>query len=394
MVLAQAANYAMPLILIPYLVRTLGLAGFGDFSVAQSIINVGIIVVQFGFNIYVTKLIAEKIKQQQNFDDTLSNTFILQVLLALLLISLAFIAYGLAPSRLLQLNLWYSFSWLGQALFPVWYFQGSQRFKQLALLNFFLRFSTFACVLLWVKQETDLLYVPMIYSFSYLSTGILACSVMWRHHSLQVPTLSSLVLSLNQSKDLFFSTIISSLLMNMPVFFLNHQVSKDEVGAFSAILRVVYAIKGMLTTCFQVLIPALVGGLDKLNHRSLISKLLAVLVLIVGVSLAIKHPLQSLLYGRYQTLDYNLEFSLLILSVIPGVLATLFLLVFATYYGQFARRKHAFFKVFIVAGLLYYPFIHWFNGLGAALVVLICELVLLALGKRVIFHKKSTRKGW
>lgn len=384
MVLAQAANYAMPLVLIPYLVRTLGLAGFGDFSVAQSIINVGIIVVQFGFNIYVTKDIAEKTKHGQSIDEIISTTFVLQIALAVALIVAASAVYAVVPVRAAQLSFWYSFAWLGQALFPVWYFQGSQRFKQLAWLNFVLRASTFVLVLLLIRREEQLLLLPMIYSFSYLSTGLLAGAVMWRRYALCIPSVKDLVVLVNNTKDLFFSNIVSVSLMNMPVLFLNHQVSKEEVGAFAAILRVIYAIKGMLNSGFQVLMPALINGRDQLDHKRIVRKVLLIVLLIVAAALAVKEPFQTVLYGQYDALGYDLEFTVLLLSVIPGALATLFILVFATYHGKFTERKRAFTQVFVVASLLYYPFIHFLNGLGAALVILMCEIVLLVLGIRIV----------
>jgi polysaccharide transporter, PST family len=370
--------------LIPYLVRTLGLAGFGDFSVAQSIINVGIIVVQFGFNIYVTKDIAEKTKHGQSIDEIISATFVLQIALAVALIMVASAVYAVVPVRAAQLSFWYSFAWLGQALFPVWYFQGSQRFKQLACLNFVLRASTFVLVLILIKREEQLLLLPMIYSFSYLSVGLLACAVMWRWHALRIPSVKDLAALANNTKDLFFSNIVSVSLMNMPVFFLNHQVSKEEVGAFAAILRVIYAIKGMLNSGFQVLIPALISERSQLNHKNIVLKVLLMLLLVVAVAITIKEPFQVMLYGQHAALNYDLEYSVLFVSVIPGALATLFLFVFATYHGKFAERKRAFAQVFVVASLLYYPFIHLLNGLGAALVILMCEIVLLVLGIRIV----------
>ncbi len=390
MVLAQAANYAMPLILIPYLVRTLGLGGFGEFSVAQSIINVGIIVVQFGFNIYVTKIIAEKIKHGQPIDEIISSTSVLQIALAMALIVAASAVYAVVPVRAAQLSFWYSFAWLGQALFPVWYFQGSQRFKQLAALSFMLRATAFVLVLLLIKREDQLLLLPMIYSFSYLIAGLFASAVMWRRHALRIPTAKGLAALANHTKDLFFSNIVSVSLMNMPVFFLNHQVSKEEVGTFAAILRVIYAIKGMLNSGFQVLIPALISERSQLNHRNIVLKVLLMLLLVVAVALMIREPFQIMLYGQHAALNYALEYSVLFVSVIPGALATLFLFVFATYHGKFTERKRAFSQVFVVASLLYYPFIHLLNGLGAALVILMCETVLLVLGIRIVSNNGHT----
>ena len=384
MVLAQAANYALPLLLIPYLVRTLGLGGFGDFSVAQSIISVGLILVQFGFNIYVTKDIAEKTAKGRAIDEVISATFSFQIVLAVVLMVLVSVVYAFHPGRVAQLSWWYSFAWLGQALFPVWYFQGTQSFKQLAGLNFALRASTFVLVLAFIKSEEHLLFLPMIYSFSYISTGVYACLIMWRRHGWHLPTVRELLALAINTKDVFVSSMVSVMLMNMPVFFLSHQVSKEEVGAFSAILRVIYAIKGMFNSGFQVLIPVLISERNRLDHRRIVLKVVLIVALIVTVAMLLKEPFLAVLYGQQAAFNNDLEYFVLCFSVIPGSLATLCVLVFATYYGDFTLRKRAFMWTLVITGVLYYPSIHLLNGLGAALTFLIGETTLLILGYRVV----------
>lgn len=384
MVLAQAANYALPLLLIPYLVRTLGLGGFGDFSVAQSIISVGLILVQFGFNIYVTKDIAEKTAKGRAIDDVISATFSVQIILAVVLIVLASVVYAVHPVRVAQLSLWYSLAWLGQALFPVWYFQGTQSFKQLAGLNFSLRASTFVLVLAFIKSEEHLLFLPMIYSFSYISTGVYACLIMWRRHTWRLPTVWELRALVSNTKDVFVSSMVSVMLMNMPILFLSHQASKEEVGAFSAILRVIYAIKGMLNSGFQVLIPALVSERNRLDHRRIGLKVVLIVAPIVTVAMLLKEPFLAMLYGQQAAFNNDLGYFVLCFSVIPGSLATLYVLVFATYYGDFTLRKRAFMWTLVITGVLYYPSIYLLNGLGAALTFLIGEITLLIWGYRVV----------
>ena len=340
-------------------------------------------------SIYVTKDIAEKNKNGQTIDSIISTTFVFQILISLILIAGATLLNIIIPTKTNQLTFLYSFAWLGQALFPVWYFQGKQRFKQLALLNFLLRLSSFILIFIFITKEDDLILLPAIYSFSCLSIGLLSSLIMWKNHSFLIPTASALANLANQTKDLFFSNVVSVLLLNMPIFFLNHLATKEEVGIFSAILRVIFALRGLINSSFQVLLPTLISEQDSLNHKGIVTKLLLVLLLICMVGLIAKEPFLALLYGQPTALSYNGQYEILLLSIIPGSLATLFNLVFASYYGRFKRRKHNFLWAFVVASVMYYPFIRLFNGLGAAMVILICDTLLLILGSRVIRHSKQ-----
>ena len=54
----QGANFILPLIILPYLVRTLGSEKYGLVMVAQSVALFLTIIVDFGFNISATREVA------------------------------------------------------------------------------------------------------------------------------------------------------------------------------------------------------------------------------------------------------------------------------------------------------------------------------------------------
>jgi len=387
MVIAQVGNYAIPLLLIPYLVRVLGVAGFGEFAVVQAIINVGIIVVQLGLNIYITKHIAEIIKNRESINGLVSLAYLLQISIAIILVAISWGIYKIFPENVMEMLFLYSFSWLGQAIFPVWYFQGTQRFKQLAFLNLMLRLSAFVLILIYVNQINHILRIPVIYSSSYIATGLIASVYMWRRHKFSWQGFRKIIDLVRNVRSIFLSNMVSILLMNMPIFFLNKIVTKEEVGVFSAILRIVYAIKGLLSTSFQVMIPAFISNKNNINIRDITQKVLLLVLLIVFASLMLREIVKELLYGSVDVVNYDIEYIVLMLSVIPGVMGTLYVFVFSTYFGAFRIRMHVFIRVFVMAILLYYPFIVSFKSIGAAYVILISETMLFFLGSKAISHK-------
>ena len=49
----------VPILLIPYLIKTLGIAGFGIIALCQAVVSYGVIFVDYGFNFTATKNIAQ-----------------------------------------------------------------------------------------------------------------------------------------------------------------------------------------------------------------------------------------------------------------------------------------------------------------------------------------------
>lgn len=390
MVLAQAANYLLPLLLIPYLVRTLDLAGFGHFSLAQSVISVGLIVVQFGFNIYVTKDIAEKRRDGVGIETIVSNTLLIQVVLALGLIAVAgFAAWMVPDNEVLWLLFLYSFAWFGQALFPTWYYQGCQHFKALAGLNLLLRVTTFVLVIVFVTQPSQIWLVPVFYSVSYLIFGVMGVRTLVRERLIVKPELSELRPLLGGSRDVFYSSLISVVLMNLPIFFLGLTASKEEVGGFSAVYRILMAIKSLVNSSFLALLPHLVSIGKQLNHARLALQTGGVALMLVVPLVILREELLTVLYGAGTILQYGTVFTVLSLSVLPGVLATLFIYVFASFYGDFTGRRNAFFVVLLFNLVLYYPVTAIGQGLGASLLILSSDTLLLWLGMRIVKRRTA-----
>src|SRR5918992_582225 len=80
--LLLGANYAIPLITIPYLVRVLGPTAFGSVAFAQGLIAYIVLLVNYGFDWTATRSIAVQRDEHFIVERTASSVWVAKVVLA------------------------------------------------------------------------------------------------------------------------------------------------------------------------------------------------------------------------------------------------------------------------------------------------------------------------
>ena len=82
--LIQGANYLLPLITIPYLIRILGVKGFGVLAFAAAVAQIFVVLTEFGFNLTATRAISINRANPERLNEIISGVFVLKGLLLLL----------------------------------------------------------------------------------------------------------------------------------------------------------------------------------------------------------------------------------------------------------------------------------------------------------------------
>ncbi len=181
----QGANYILPLITFPYLVKVLGVEKFGLVMLAIAVISYLNILVDYGFNLTATREVSiyreDKVRLNKIFNSVLFTKFFL------LNIAFIFLFIGVELFSVSPLLFIFSFGIvIGKALFPQWFFQGMEEMKYISYINIGAKVIFMLLIFVFIRKESDYLYVPLLNSLGFIISGIVALLIVVKKYNFKL----------------------------------------------------------------------------------------------------------------------------------------------------------------------------------------------------------------
>ncbi|MCL5027437.1 MAG: flippase [Bacteroidetes bacterium] len=257
----QIANYIIPLITLPYLVRVLLPSNYGLLAFAQALIQYFNVFIDYGFNFSATREISIYRQNKEKVSAIFSSVMTLKILFVFISLSiLSLIIFSFDKLRSEWLLYYCTFGIvIGQNMFPRWFFQGIEQMKYITILNLISRIIFTISIFVVVKSSNDYLYVPIINSLGFILAGILSLWVAFYTFKIRfiIPTFADLKYQLVEGWHLFISTLATSLYTTSNVFILGLFADSIIVGYYSAAERIIKAIEDFLSPIFYSVYPYL-----------------------------------------------------------------------------------------------------------------------------------------
>ncbi|WP_297457230.1 flippase [Persephonella sp.] len=255
----QGANYILPLITLPYLVRVLGPEKFGLIMFAQAFIQYFIILTDYGFNLSATREISINRDNKDKISEIFSSVMIIKFSLMLIsFIILTLIVFSFEKFRKEWLVYYLTFGMVvGQVLFPIWFFQGIEKMKYITFLNILAKSIFTVAIFIFVHQVSDYIYVPLLNSLGFIIAGILALWIVFKDFEIKFTKASfeSLIDQLKEGWHIFVSTVAISLYTVSNTFILGIFTNNTIVGYYSAAEKIVRAVQGLIIPISNAIYP-------------------------------------------------------------------------------------------------------------------------------------------
>lgn len=319
----QVANYILPLITLPYLVRVLGADKYGLISFAQASIQYFIILIDYGFGVSATRQVSINRDNKEKLSNIVSSVFVVKIFFLFVSIFILTAVLFLVPRFRFDWILYvYSFGMvIENVIFPVWFFQGVENMKYITIRNIFAKLFFTALIFVFIQKPCDYLYVPLINSLGMIIAGLAGLIPMFKKYSisLKMPSYKDCLFQLSEGWHIFTSRLFISAYTTSNTFILGLFTNNEIVGYYSAAEKIYKAIEGIRMPVAISLFPYFSKKIHDDQEKAIIQfrKLFHYafcLIIILSLFIFLTSPfLVHLLLGR------NYENSIIILKILAGV---------------------------------------------------------------------------
>ncbi|MFA6384565.1 MAG: flippase [Candidatus Omnitrophota bacterium] len=258
----QAINYLLPVLFLPYLIRMIGPEKFGLIAFAQACMQYFIILTDYGFSLSATREIALVKERPDKVKEIFSAVLATKIVLAAFSFLILLAVLRFVP-RFKHDHLVYIYSFgavIGSTIFPLWYFQGTERMKYIAGLNIIGGIIFAAGIFVFVDGPSDYLLIPLFYSVVSVATGIAGLYVAFHKFSVtfSFQRYSDIKQQLKAGWNIFSSSVAINAYTSTRIFAVGLLTTNTVTGYYSIAEKIAGIIQTFPLASFsQALFPRL-----------------------------------------------------------------------------------------------------------------------------------------
>lgn len=397
LIVLQGSNYLFPLLTFPYLIRTLGIGNYGVLIFCVGMMQFLNVFIDYGFNISGTKDISIHKQNQEKINDIYNVIMTIKVMLASLVGIIYFAVIEMVPffsenrtAFLLSLLIT-----IGNALFPIWLYQGLEKMKYITYFNIMVKAFVTVMVFLFIKNKEDLslaVFFQTLYFFLPAVISILFVKIKLKISYKAVFDIHRIKDELNRGKHIFMTTLWSNFYSQGPLLILGFISGSHATGNYGIGEKVQGAFYGLSQPFTQAIYPYICDLYENKKDQFYIFKkkmlrLGMLFSILIGVALLIfSAPIAAIISGgsNPKTTFLIAVFAVIVfLSIINTLLARIL---------HAVSLSHLLNKSFSIAAIVFVvlsiPLTISFQEFGMAAAVILAEGTVFVFNVRNVMHVK------
>lgn len=257
--LLQVFNVALPIIIFPFLISSLGTETYGLVVFAQAIIGYLVLIVNFGFDLSAAKDISIARDKQFELNSILSSVFILKLILLFISFVILFILLNtIAIAKGYELLFFLTMGMaVADVLIPNWYFQGIEKMKFITLINTINKVTYAILIFIFIKNPGDYLLVPLFNGIGSVLAGCIALYLIFYKHRNRffIPDKHILIKTLKNSFPLFLSNLSIKIYVSSSKVIIGAFLGMSDIAFYDLAEKLVAVLKLPQYILGQVILP-------------------------------------------------------------------------------------------------------------------------------------------
>ena len=395
----QIANYILPLILLPYLVRTLGVDGYGQLGFALAFTQYFILLTDYGFNWSATGDVAQKQNDKASINSLFwAVTYFRLFLLVLSLIVLLLLCTVVPKFSALKPLMFACFvSVIASAISPTWLFQGIEKMGWMAVVNLSARVLIIPLTFLFVDNPTDVWIAAALQSLTLIWASVSGLAMLYGKGVIYLAPVKfdAILDNARRGWHVFISTAFVNFYTSTNVVILGFFAGDYATGIYASAEKLRQALQGLTTPVSQAIYPRVnalfakdEGGAFRLVRKTLYLLGGATLAASILVFIFAGYVVELALGAEYQSSVGILRILLLLPVVL--VVSNIFGVQLLLSLGHRLEFSRVLFLAGVMNLVLIFPFILALQEKGVAITVVVVEsfvavgMVFVAARKRIV----------
>lgn len=394
--IVQFVELLLPMLLLPYLIRVVGMEIFGLISFATAVNGYFMIFINYGFNLTATRKVALFKNDKTKLNQILTSVACVKIFIGILSACiLFFLIYFFFDKNYALYYIIFS-SIFFQCLSPQFFLQGIQDLKFYSILNVSVKLISTILVFIILKSKDQYLYYVALLAGANFSVMILAYIYLYKKLGFflkfRLVTKKDITTNFRDGFYVFLSQVKITFFNNFNIIIVGILLGNKAVGIFSSADKVIKVLSSVQVPVVTALYPHFANEIKKsvsssfktINKIAKIGSLLYLLPI-----LFVFFTSKIVAFYLFHTDYYEISILIKIMCIIP-----VFVFINNLYGTQFllnlGKNKlflFVFFLMAVVNCITIYPLTYLFNIRGTAVSVVFTEL-LLCLGMTYFAHRE------
>lgn len=283
LLITQITNFLFPIVLTPLLLKRITIEHFGLVMYAQSVMLYFNTFVDYGFNLSATRSIS--INKESNSKCTQIFNSVIFTKILLLIFSFFILSTIILSFDFFRKNATiYFFSFFivfGQAITPLWLFQGLERMKTMAILNAISKLTPLIAIIIFVVDDSKIMLINLFMGVGFCLSGIVSLLIIRYKYNIifKTPNISEIAYQLKDSWAIFISNFSITISLSSNVILLGILSQNNTlVGYYNISEKIFYCLRTVAAVIYSSIYPRVcaIANISEDNLRYFMASLIKI----------------------------------------------------------------------------------------------------------------------